>query len=715
MEVLPSTPYRIVILASGNGTNAERLIGHFAQSELARVTLVLTNNRDAGVRERAQRLGVPSKWMSREVYGSGEALTALLQAEKADLVVLAGYLKLLPAETVAAFSGRIVNIHPSLLPRHGGKGMYGMRVHEAVVDAGEKESGITIHYVNEAYDEGKIILQVALEVQEDWSADTLARAIHGLEYAHFPSTIESLLKERRERECFPAIEYMEHNKKIQSALISVFHKEGLDPIAEALHAAGVRIISTGGTAAFIKDLGIPVDEVADLTDYPSILGGRVKTLHPKVFGGILARRDHDGDQQEMADYGIPSIDLVIVDLYPFSETVASGAPEEAVIEKIDIGGIALIRAAAKNHKDVLIVSHRGQYQAVSDMLSAQGAATSLAQRKAFAAEAFAHTFAYDNAIHHYLAGSEPGFELNFGQRQELRYGENPHQAATFHGDLDKYFDQVSGKALSYNNLIDVDAAVHLMQEFREGPPCFAIFKHTNPCGVAIGGDLKAAWDRALACDPVSAFGGILICNGKVEAEVAEAIREIFFEVLIAEDYSEEALEVLKKNKKRIILKQKYFRFKENSLRTAVGGVLEQGKDVLRISLDDYILKSNRGATASELRDVEFGEKVGKHLKSNAIAIVKDQQLIGSGIGQTSRVDALKQAIDKAQRLGFSLEGSVLYSDAFFPFADCAEISHAAGIEVLAEPGGSIRDQDTIDYCINNGLCLLFTGHRHFKH
>lgn len=508
---------------------------------------------------------------------------------------------------------------------------------------------------------------------------------------------------------------MENTKKIQSALISVYHKEGLEPIARSLHGLGVRIISTGGTAAFIKDLGIPVDEVADLTAYPSIFGGRVKTLHPKVFGGILARRDHEGDQKEMAEYEVPAIDLVIVDLYPFSETVASGADDQAIIEKIDIGGIALIRAAAKNHKDVLIVSNRGQYAAVNELLDSQSGATTLEQRRSYAAAAFQQSFSYDNAIHHYLAGSEQGLEVMHGQQQELRYGENPHQSAIFHGKLNKYFDQLNGKPLSYNNLIDVDAAVHLMQEFRSGDPCFAIFKHTNPCGVAIGKDLKEAWDRALACDPVSAFGGILICNGKVEVEVAESIKEIFFEVLIAEDFSEEALDVLKKKKKRIILKQKYFSFKDRSFRTAVGGVLEQGKDLLEISTGSYIQKSTRTATESEVRDIEFGEKVGKHLKSNAIAIVKDQQLIGSGIGQTSRVDALKQAIDKAGRMGFALKGSVLYSDAFFPFADCAEISHKAGIEVLAEPGGSIRDQDTIDYCINNGLCLLFTGHRHFKH
>ena len=508
---------------------------------------------------------------------------------------------------------------------------------------------------------------------------------------------------------------MSESKKITSALISVFHKEGLDPIVQTLDAQGVQIISTGGTAKFIRDLGIEVTEVADLTQYPSIFGGRVKTLHPKVFGGILARRDHEGDQNEMAEFEVPAIDLVIVDLYPFQETVKSGADEAAIIEKIDIGGIALIRAAAKNHKDVTILSHRGQYQNFHTLLESQKGALTYSQRKTYAAEAFEVSNKYDNAIHNYLAGKDSHVAIISKEERELRYGENPHQKAFFFGDFNKIFDQLNGKPLSYNNLLDVDAAVHLMNEFQEEQPCFAIFKHTNPCGVATGETLKAAWDRALACDPVSAFGGILICNKTVDEDVAEAIQEIFFEVLIARDFTEKALDILKKKKKRIILKQKYFSFGKEVVRSAIGGLLKQEIDTLVADPQSYEQKSGRTASDSELKDAAFGEKVGKHLKSNAIAIVKDQQLIGSGIGQTSRVDALRQAIDKAGRLGFDLTGSVLYSDAFFPFADCAQIAHEAGIQVIAEPGGSIRDQETIDYCNENDLCLLFTQHRHFKH
>lgn len=505
------------------------------------------------------------------------------------------------------------------------------------------------------------------------------------------------------------------NKKISSALISVYHKDGLDQIATTLHDLGVRLISTGGTAAFIKGLGLPVDEVADITDYPSIFGGRVKTLHPKVFGGILHRRDHEGDVAEVEQYEVPPIDMVIVDLYPFQETMEAGAPEEEIIEKIDIGGIALIRAAGKNHKDVVIVPSQQQYGKVLDILKSQGGEFSYEQRRSFAADAFQVSQSYDQLIYtHFLGGVNAVVSIS-GKRQKLRYGENPHQEGYFTGDLEKYCEKLHGKDFSYNNIQDVTDALMVMEEFRGAEPTFAILKHTNPCGIAQGANMLEAWEKALASDPVSAFGGILICNGKVEKDVAEGINKIFFEALIAEDYSEEALEILKKKKKRIILKQIGLTVGSKVYRRAMGGVLQQDRDTVAADPAVYETKSTRQAESSEIQDIVFGEKVGKHLKSNAIAIVKDRQLIGSGVGQTSRVDALRQAIDKAGRLGFDLKGSVVYSDAFFPFADCAEISHKAGIEVLAEPGGSIRDQETIDYCEANGMCLVFTKNRRFKH
>lgn len=670
--------------------------------------MILTNNPRAGVLEKARTMGIPTQVLSKNVYSDGEALSACLQEAKADFIVLAGYLKLVPASVVNEYAGRIVNIHPSLLPRHGGRGMYGDKVHQAVIDAGDQYSGITIHRVTEHYDEGPHILQVRQEVG-DRTAEELAAAIHALEYRHFPATIEFLLRH-------PGADLKDLNmKKIETALISVYHKDGLDQIVRELNKQGVRIISTGGTAAFIKDLGIPVDEVADLTDYPSILGGRVKTLHPKVFGGILARRDNESDMATMEEFEIPAIDLVIVDLYPFEDTVASGAEEAAIIEKIDIGGIALIRAAAKNFKDVLCLPSRNRYEEFLTMLVEQAGAFSLHQRKHFAAASFDVSSHYDSHIYSYLSGGSGSLKVSEPKKTTLRYGENPHQEAHFFGDLDAQFEQLHGKALSYNNLLDVDAALNLLGDFHAGAPFFAIFKHTNPCGVAIGDTLVQAWEMALAGDPVSAFGGIIVCNGRVEEDVAEAISEIFFEVLIADDYSPEALKVLKRKKKRILLQLKSSELPNFSLRSAVNGYLLQEKDNLEPDPAVYTAKTSRQATESQIVDIVFAEKISKHLKSNAIAIVKNQQLIGSGIGQTSRVDALNQAIAKAKDKGFDLEGSVLYSDAFFPFADCAELSRAAGIEVLAEPGGSIRDQDTIDYCQKHNMCLIFTTYRHFKH
>jgi phosphoribosylaminoimidazolecarboxamide formyltransferase/IMP cyclohydrolase len=460
---------------------------------------------------------------------------------------------------------------------------------------------------------------------------------------------------------------------------------------------------------------VPVDEVADLTEYPSILGGRVKTLHPKVFGGILARRDESGDMSTLEAYHIPAIDLVLVDLYPFEETVASGADQKTTIEKIDIGGIALIRAAAKNFQDVLCLPSRRHYSEFLTVLVEQAGAFSLHQRKHYAAAAFDISSHYDSHIYGYLSGGSGSLKVSESTVQTLRYGENPHQQAHFYGDLDAQFTQLHGKALSYNNLLDVDAALNLLQDFHDGPPFFAIFKHTNPCGAAVGDSLFHAWERALEGDPVSAFGGIIVCNGQVEKDVAEAISEIFFEVLIADSYSPEALEVLKQKKNRILLQLKSGKLPTLTLRSAVNGYLLQEKDNLQPDASVYTPKTDRQATENQLVDIEFAEKISKHLKSNAIAIVKNKQLIGSGIGQTSRVDALNQAIAKAKDKGFDLKGSVLYSDAFFPFADCAQLSRAAGIEVLAEPGGSIRDQDTVDYCQQHNMCLIFTSYRHFKH
>lgn len=500
------------------------------------------------------------------------------------------------------------------------------------------------------------------------------------------------------------------NKKISSALISVFYKEGLDNIVKQLHTLGVKIYSTGGTQQFIEQLQIPVTPVEALTSYPSILGGRVKTLHPMVFGGILGKRDDEQHKKEMAEYGIPEIDLVIVDLYPFQETVASTSDEKAIIEKIDIGGPSMIRAAAKNHKDVLVVASKKDYADVEAILREQNGETTLEQRRDFAGRAFNVCSGYDIAISNYFMGSDH-FNPFEGTASVLRYGENPHQQGVFYGDLSKLFTQLNGKELSYNNLVDVDAAVQLIREFKA--TTFAIIKHTNPCGIASRATVKASWDAALAGDPESAFGGVLACNGEIDKETAEAINEIFFEVLIAPSFSADALTVLKSKKNRILLKQAAPVNASSQRRSLLNGLLSQQQDEGNYS--KWEETGGRPSTDAEKQDLEFANLVCKHLKSNAIALVKDRQLIGKGCGQTSRIDSLRQAIEKAGQFKFSLDGAVLASDAFFPFDDCVRMSHEAGITAFIQPGGSIRDKDSIEYCKANGLALVITGMRHFKH
>lgn len=507
---------------------------------------------------------------------------------------------------------------------------------------------------------------------------------------------------------------MEEQKKIKSALVSVYHKDGLDTILRLLNEQGVKLISTGGTKAFIESLNIPCKAVEDLTGYPSILGGRVKTLHPKVFGGILARRSNDGDRLQMSQYDIPEIDLVIVDLYPFEDTVAAGGNEDEIIEKIDIGGISLIRGAAKNFNDVVIVASKAQYALLQKILETSGAKTTLEERKFFAKEAFAVSSAYDSAIFNWFdKDTKSALRLAKNGEMHLRYGENPHQQARFFGAFDNMFDKLHGKEISYNNLLDIDAAVSLAGDFSE--PTFAILKHNNACGIACRNTIEEAWDAALACDPVSAFGGVLIANGVIDKATAEKINKIFLEVIIAPEYSAEALEILKTKKNRIILKAKDLTLPSMRYRSALNGVLAQEADTSVESAADFKIVSKKRPSAAELRDLEFALKVVKHSKSNAIVLAKNGQLCASGIGQTSRVDSLKQAIDKARAFGFDLNGAVMASDAFFPFADCVEIAHDAGITAVVHPGGSVRDQDSVDYCDAHNMSMAMTGIRHFKH
>jgi phosphoribosylaminoimidazolecarboxamide formyltransferase/IMP cyclohydrolase len=506
-------------------------------------------------------------------------------------------------------------------------------------------------------------------------------------------------------------------KKITSALISVYYKDQLEPLVELLKQQEVIIYSTGGTQSFLESLGANVIAVEDLTEYPAIFGGRVKTLHPKVFGGILHRRNHGQDQEEVQTYAIPAIDLVVVDLYPFEETVASGAGEEDVIEKIDIGGISLIRAAAKNFQDVLVVSSREQYGETVELLQAKGGTTELEDRKRFAAKAFDISSHYDTEIFRYLhrtVGQEPVFKQSLRQSTPLRYGENPHQSGTFYGDLSALFDQLHGKQLSYNNLVDVDAAVALIAEFTDAPTV-AILKHTNACGVATAGTLREAYVNALACDPVSAFGGVIICNRPVDLETAEELNKLFLEVLIAPDFSEEALEVLRSRKNRILLRQKEVALPTKLVKTLLNGMIEQDKDLRTETAADFRPVTQRQPTEAETNALVFAAKVCKHTKSNTIVLATENQLLASGVGQTSRVDALRQAIEKARSFGFDLNGGVMASDAFFPFPDCVEIAAQAGITAVVQPGGSVKDQESINYCDTNQMAMVFTGVRHFKH
>lgn len=503
-------------------------------------------------------------------------------------------------------------------------------------------------------------------------------------------------------------------KKIKSALISVYHKERVDEIVEKLKQIDVKIYSTGGTKSFIESLGAEVTAVEELTSYPSILGGRVKTLHPKVFGGILARRENPGDVKQLEEYQIPEIDLIIVDLYPFEDTVASGASHADIIEKIDIGGIALIRAAAKNFNDVIIVPSQEQYDDLLVLLNEKGGESNLEDREGFARKAFATSSHYDSAIFNYFnQGKDDLFRVSHNHSNVLRYGENPHQRGVFFGKFDELFEKLSGKEISYNNLLDIDAAVSLIDEFEE--TTVGILKHNNACGCASRAKLVDAWKDALAGDPVSAFGGIIITNTKVDVETANEMNKLFFEVVIAPGYDDAALEVLISKKNRIVLVRKEIKLPTAQFRSVLNGVLYQDRDVKQEKAEELQPMTTVLPNATQVEDLLFANKLVKQSKSNTIVLAKNKQLLASGVGETSRVDALKHAIEKAENFGFDLKGAVMSSDAFFPFSDCVDIAHGVGVDCVIQPGGSIRDQDSIDFCNDHGMAMVFTGTRHFKH
>ena len=505
--------------------------------------------------------------------------------------------------------------------------------------------------------------------------------------------------------------------KIKSALISVFNKDGLEPLIKELDSQGVIIYSTGGTQKFINDLGVKVIRVEDLTSYPSILGGRVKTLHPKVFGGILNRQDNESDKKELIDFGIPQIDLVIVDLYPFEDTIISGASHSDIIEKIDIGGISLIRAAAKNYNDVTCISSKDDYKVFLNILKDKNGILSNSERKLFALKSFNVSSNYDTAIFNYFNSENEvtALKISDTNAKTLRYGENPHQKGFFYGEFDKVFDKINGKELSYNNLLDVDAAVNLILEFKEEKPTFAILKHNNACGIATRDNIKQAYIDALAADPVSAFGGVLISNSEIDTEVAELINNLFCEVVIAPKFSKESLDILTQKKNRILLVLKEFNEPEFIVRSCLNGYLSQQKDKHTDSLIDFKFATETKPSDTQIEDLLFASKICKNTKSNTIVLVKNKQLLASGTGQTSRVDALNQAIHKAKSFKFNLNGAAMASDAFFPFPDCVEIANNNGINSVIQPGGSIKDNLSIKYCNKNKIPMVFTGFRHFKH
>lgn len=503
-------------------------------------------------------------------------------------------------------------------------------------------------------------------------------------------------------------------KKVRNALISVFYKDGLEHVLEVLNKFDINFYSTGGTFNFIKEKGYEAKTIESLTSYPSILGGRVKTLHPKVFGGILARRENNDDRQQLSEYEIPLFDLVIVDLYPFEETLKSTSDNQSIIEKIDIGGISLIRAAAKNYKDVLVVSSSSMYTELIQLMENNSGASSEENRRYFAAQAFNISSHYDTAIFNWInPGNIEAFKQSAGNKNVLRYGENPHQKGVFYGNLDEVFEQLHGKAISYNNLLDLNAAIDLICDFEE--TTFAVIKHNNACGLASRPELKQAWIDALAGDPVSAFGGVLVTNKEIDKETAEEINKIFFEIIISPGYHGDALDILKSKKNRIILKKISYNFPEYQYRSLLNGVLTQDKDSVTENKEDLKTVTNTTPTERQTEDMLFANKIVKHTKSNTIVLAKNKQLVGSGTGQTSRVDALKQAIEKAKDFNLPLDDAVMASDAFFPFADSVEIANLAGIKSVIQPGGSIRDKDSIQYCDENGMAMVFTGTRHFKH
>ncbi len=688
---------RLSIWGSGTGSNAEAILQYFSAHPFISVVNIISDHHDAKILSLAHKYQtlypeLKSIFLDKSTRKIPQTILKLLQNDKIDYIILAGYLKLVPVEIIQAYPNKILNIHPSLLPQYGGKGMYGIHVHQAVITNHETYSGLTVHLVNEEYDKGEILFQKIVPVTTN-SPEELQKQILKLEHHFYPRIIEHFILSQQKENHMKSID-------IKKAFISVYDKTGLDTIIHELKSRNVSLYASGGTANFIRSLGYDCTDIAQVTNYPSILGGRVKTLHPKVFGAILAKRDDALHLQDLQNHQINTFDLVIIDLYPFEKGLIEGLSFEKMIELIDIGGVSLIRAAAKNFQDVVIIPSVQFYDTFLQSYQ-KDVFISYELRKKLAVSAFQVTYQYDLLISNYLVGETT-----------LRYGENPHQKAQFIGDYNKIFTKISGKELSYNNFLDIDAALRIITDFPK-TTC-AIIKHTNPCGIATRSTVFEAWKTALSCDPTSAFGGIIIFNDTLDMDTAKAINDIFFEVLIATDYTQEAKELVTQNPKRIILKLHDLALPDRTVRTCVNGLLIQDVDSIAYQTD-YNFVTEKRPSDKEIIDLQFAETCVKHLKSNAIAIVKDKQMIGSGMGQTSRIDALKQAIQKCKEKGFETQGAVLASDAFFPFDDAVKLCYENGIQTIVQPGGSIRDKDSIAFCNEKQMKMVFTGIRHFKH
>ncbi|MDW8137796.1 MAG: bifunctional phosphoribosylaminoimidazolecarboxamide formyltransferase/IMP cyclohydrolase [Bacteroidota bacterium] len=716
---------RLAVFVSGRGSNLRALWGAIRSGYVPAELACVVSDRACAALGWAQEQGIPAHVVpfTEDAEAFAQALQAVLWPYGVEGLVLAGYLRPIPPAVVSAYRDRILNVHPALLPAFGGKGFYGRRVHEAVLASGVRWTGVTVHLVNEAYDAGPIVVQEPVPVLPEDTPESLQARVQAVEHRLLPLAVRWLAQGRIRLQngrvqLLPPEPVLEQELQVRRALLSVSDKTGLLELARALQELGVELLSTGGTARALREAGLEVTLVEAYTGWPEMLGGRVKSLHPQLHAAILARRDQVADLEALERWGVECIDLVVVNFYPFPKASAQAlATQEEAIEQIDIGGPALVRAAAKNHQWVAVLTDPAQYAEILEELRASGGRLSLRTRKQLAQAAFARTAAYEAAIAQYFA-QEPWptwWAQAWPLAQPLRYGENPHQRAAFYGDMAAFIELLHGRELSYNNLLDIDAALQLAEEFAEDAMLCAIFKHTNPCGVALGGSARQAWERALRADPQAPFGGIVIFTHPIDDEAAQAVDQLFTEIILAPDFTPEALERLKQKRHRRLIRWRPAQRPRWQLRSALGGVLVQERDTGADADVSWWVPTRRQPTEAEWRALRFAWRVVRHVKSNAIVVAEEGATLGIGAGQMSRVDAARLAVWKAQQAGFALRGAVAASDAFFPFPDGLEVLAEAGVRAVIQPGGSIRDAEVVAAADRMGVAMVFTGTRHFRH